>query len=185
MASIKIVCPGCRASFVLKAPSIQSVASKNFRCPKCGTTTSFGHIFNVMRQSQPFHTNIGGASLKGRGFNSHTRIAGPPLGKLLLEVKELGRDFQLGYGTYTLGRESEDSRASLKIAPDRYMSRQQAVLEIEPSHVPEVPLLVRISNISPTNPIYVNDKKLDTGMNANLKNGDVLLLGMTKVEVIM
>lgn len=184
MATIKIICPGCKSNFILKAPSLQGMVSKTFRCPKCGLSTSFGQLLSRGGQQPPLRTRIGGTPGMAPPAHNSTRIANNVNGKLVLEVKELGRVYPLGEGTYTIGRESGDSRASLKIAPDRYMSRQQAVLEIRPSSsFPGSPLTARISNISTTTPIYVNETKLETGQSANIKNGDLLLLGMTKVTV--
>ena len=118
------------------------------------------------------------------GNHTPTRIAGS-VAKVIFEVAELKKAFRLGAGSYTIGRDSDDSQATLKLAPDRYMSRLQAELNIQPMMNQKLPLIVRIKNLSPTNPIYVNNEMLDAGKSAALKNGDNLLIGMTKVVVKM
>ena len=184
MPTAIIHCPGCGARYNLKAASLESVASQTFRCPKCRYACSLGRMMGSHGFPKGnMHTHIGGSAGRTPDEFGKTRIVGSASGEVVLEVEGTGRNFRLGMGNYILGRDSDDSRASVKIAPDRYMSRQQAVLEIQPSRQPGGKPEARIINNSQTNAIYVNERKLDNGMSIVLNNGDKLLLGMTKVNV--
>lgn len=186
MATTRLQCKLCGSTFTLRAQSLEAVASKPFKCPKCGYSTSLGQLMRPGggRGAGNLHTHIGGAPGMAAGNHTPTRIAGSA-DKVIFEVAELKKAFRLGAGSYTIGRDSDDSQATLKLAPDRYMSRLQAQLNIQPIMNQKLPLIVRIKNLSPTNPIYVNNEMLDAGKSATLKNGDNLLIGMTKVVVKM
>lgn len=185
MATAKVQCPGCRSVFTVKAATIESVANKIFRCPKCGTSMPFSRVLvgavpmgaGSMPPAQALHTHIAGApSNAPLDPGAKTRVTGGAGTRVTLHLDSIGRSFPLGPGTYTLGRDSLDSSATVKIAPDRYMSRMQASLTVGPGGV-------SISGLSPTNPIIVNGNRVDMGKPVALKNGDRLQLGMTKVTV--
>ena len=177
MAEARVICPGCKSRFTVKAPSLDVLNAKPFRCPKCGTAAPFNQVI-APAGPPPLHTHIGGAPGMFPPIDGKTRMAGAAGAVVTLSVDSTGRNFPLGPGVYTLGRDSADSRASLKISPDRYMSRLQASLEVTPGGC-------RISGLSATNPIFVNSTRLEAGMSAPLKNGDKILLGMTNVAVKM
>ena len=153
MATAKIECPKCHSRFTLNAPSLEAMASKPFLCPKCGVPSADGKTHVASR------------------------------GNLVsLVVETTGRTFSLAQGVYTLGRDSSDSRASLRIAPDPYMSRLQAGLEVSPG---TSGTKCRVVGLNATNPVFVNNVRLEPNTGVSLKNGDRLLLGMTKVIVRM
>lgn len=116
------------------------------------------------------------------------RPAGGPQGPMktrvpgaFLVVKSLMRELRLHNGTFVLGRDSSDSTADLKLAPDPYMSRQHAVMKVDTSGGKERYYIKSIKN---ENPVYVNRRPLPTSQMAALKHGDVLVLGQTVVEFV-
>lgn len=187
MAEVKILCPQCGGRFTLRAPDLQAMASKSFRCPKCGFSAPFGQLMANAGHAQPtapsfsspLHTHIGGAPNMGGGFSGKTAVH-TQSGLAQLEVMGTGRTFPLSQGVYTLGRDSVDSRASLKIAPDKFMSRLQARLQISSVNGSAN---CQIIGISATNPVFVNSSRLEPDQVVKLKNGDIILLGMTKVKI--
>ena len=184
MATAKVQCPGCRAGFTVKAATIESIASKIFRCPKCGTSMPFSRVIvgaipistGSIPPSQALHTHIADTSNVPLDPGAKTRITGGTGRGVTLRIESMGHSFILGPGTYILGRDSLDSSATVKIAPDRYMSRKQARLTVGQGRV-------SISGLSPTTPIIVNGNRMDMGKPVTLQNGDQLQLGMTKMTV--
>lgn len=179
MATAKIECPKCHSRFTLNAPSLEAMASKPFLCPKCGFSSSFGQLLGIRARavSAP-HTHIAGGVPSADG-KTHVASRG---NLVSLVVETTGRIFSLAQGVYTLGRDSSDSRASLRIAPDPYMSRLQAGLEVSPG---TAGTKCRVVGLNATNPVFVNNVRLEPNTGVSLKNGDRLLLGMTKVIVRM
>ena len=183
MATAKVQCPGCGSGFTVKAASIESLSGKMFRCPKCGVTLPFARVLTgavapgAMPPQQALHTHIAGAPTGSpMGAPAKTRVAGGAAAGITLRLDATGQAFPLGPGTYTLGRDSSDSNATVKLAPDRYMSRMQASLTIGPGGA-------SIAGLSPTNPIIVNGNRVDMGKPVALRNGDRLQLGMTNITV--
>ncbi len=120
------------------------------------------------------HTQIGGLGMAaGHG---KTQVANKPLG--ILTVLDGGKSFRFGQGVFVLGRDSSDSKATIKIARDPYMSRQHAKLSA--ANVGGISTCL-LTCISQSNPIYINGQKINSGTPAPLRNGDRILLGMTTV----
>lgn len=156
------------------------MVNKIFRCPKCGMQAPFGQLMpNVKpaQAAQPLKTNIVTAPAGQFSPGGKTHVASKPnIAELVIENS--GRAFPIAQGTYTLGRASADSTASLKLAPDPYMSRLHARLDVIPA---PGGCMCRITAMSSANSIYVNNTKLQTGQSASLRNNDRILLGMTNV----
>lgn len=183
MASVKIRCTDCGARFTLKTDSMQNLVGKAFQCPKCGTSVPFTQVIEGAQKPAALHTHIGGARGGFPRGNAPTRMSAAADKKVILEVEQLHKRFRLGVGSYTLGRDSADSKATVKIAPDRYMSRIQAAIEVRPGMSPSMPPVVTINPLGPTNPIFVNGQRLEMGTRRMLNNGDKLMLGMTGVTI--
>lgn len=190
MPAVQIECPQCHGRFTLKAPNFQVMASKPFRCPKCGFSAPFGQLMasagipvQTMRSATPspapLHTHIAGGARPASPGGKTSIASGANLATLT--VQDSGRKFNLSQGNYTLGRESSDSRASLQIAPDQYMSRLQAQLQVNRGANGLADCVV--VGVAATNPIFVNNVRIEPGQAARLKNGDIILLGMTKVAI--
>lgn len=182
METVAIVCPGCHARFTLKAKSISAMSTQTFRCTKCGYAAPFGNL--VRRQTPPpipehLRTQIGTAGAHINGMT--TRVAPSTEIYVIIEAVESGRRFRLKRGIYTIGRDSSDSRAALRIAPDKYISRLHA--EIEHNITPSKSGAVTIRSLSPKNALFINNRKIEAGGRIALADGDKILIGMTTVTV--
>lgn len=181
MQEIKIECPRCRQRYNLKVGNPALLAGEVFNCKKCGLSAPFPmvigknknpdlrtHIANEM--SQGGKTQVAGQKTRLAGQQQQTGMA--------LVIERTGARFPLYPGVYILGRDSRDSKATLKLAPDPYMSRQHARLEIIPYAGTVRSMLYAMES---GNPIYINNRKVAVGAGVQLKSGDKLLLGMTMV----
>lgn len=174
MLSAKIQCPRCHGRFVLKTQSVDKLANKAFKCPKCGQMTPFAQMLRTVPPVP--HTHIAAASRKAPMPGGKTLVDLSAKKVISLEVKETGKTFTLGSGTYTLGRDSIDSRASLRIAPDPHISRFQATLDVSPRGC-------ILTDLNDTNPIMVNGKPMKAGQTMTLRDGDQLFIGVTNMKV--
>lgn len=131
-----------------------------------------------MSQPVPLHTHIAGAGQPTPPPmpNAKTRVAQGAQSLVTLMVMESGKVLPLKTGTYTLGRDSIDSKASVRVAPDRYMSRLHAKIDVTPGGT-------TITGIAENNPILVNGKSIQAGIPVALRNGDKVQLGMTTLTV--
>lgn len=182
MKEIKISCPGCHKSFTLKTQNPNALMAKEFKCPKCGFSAPFSMLIGGRVADNPaLHTHIAGGGLApSAGFGGlKTKVAGQAqMGSMSLVVESTGRSFQLMPGAYILGRASSDSKATLKLAPDPYMSRQHARLVVSSSYGK---MQCQLCGLASTNPIFINNKKIPQGSAVTLKSGDKILLGMTTI----
>lgn len=141
----------------------------------------------------PMKTHLGGASggfppppgggmmAPGSGF-SGTQVHAPTAGFGYLVVQSTGRKIPLTVGEHVLGRQSADSRATIPLAPDPYMSRAHAMLSVSflSGQIPRI----TITGMNSQNIVYVNNARLYPGSTIELHPGDELLLGMTTVKYI-
>lgn len=185
MKEIKITCPGCHKSFTLKTQNPNAVMGKDFKCPKCGFSAPFSMLMGGKFVDNPaLHTHIaGGGVSQNAGFGGlKTKVAEQAQvgtkGPMSLVVESTGMSFPLMPGAYILGRASSDSKATLKLAPDPYMSRQHARLVVNSSFGK---MQCQLCGLASTNPIFVNNKKIPQGSAVTLKSGDKILLGMTTI----
>lgn len=183
MKVIKISCPNCHNAFTLKTQNPNALMAKEFKCPKCGFFEPFSMLLGGKPSDNPaLHTHIaGGGFAPSAGFGAlKTKVAGQTQAcSMSLVVESTGRSFPLKPGTYILGRASSDSKATLKLAPDPYMSRQHARLTVTPNTGPG--MAYELCGLASTNPIFVNNKKIPIGQTIILHPGDKILLGMTTV----
>lgn len=177
MIQAKLICPHCRTPFTLKAASMESLSGKVFKCPKCGVATPFDSMSrrSVSNSAASLRTHI--APGPGGNGGGKTQVARPNYFAMFVS-EDTGRQIPLPKGVQILGRESSDSRATVRIAPDPYMSRAQARTELTEN--PEGGVICRLVPLKSTNTIFVNDKPI--GMEGVfLRDGDRLLMGMTKL----
>lgn len=182
MQVVQFSCPNCHGAFTLKTPNASAILGKSFCCPKCHYSTPFSSLLKIQQSTPaPFKTHI--ANGGGATMPLKTRIATGGTGNcnLSLVVESTGRRFPLMPGVHILGRDSSDSRATLKLAPDPYMSRQQARLVIEMRGAQP---LCQIYALSATNACFVNNQKISSGQAVTLKVGDKILLGTTIVQLV-
>lgn len=180
MPEYSLTCPGCHKKYKLKADSISSLMSKTFNCPQCGFSVPFTMIITQKTKDSALKTCIAAPHV-----DSHeTHIAGQKTrfvnhfsnAKVGLQIEKTGKQFELQPGIYILGRDSQDSTATLRVAADPYMSRQHARLVIG---ITNGIVTCHLSCLSPSNPVYVNKSKLVPGDSVLLKSQDRILLGMT------
>lgn len=183
MVISKIQCPHCQARFTLKTPSLEMLSGKSFKCPKCAFAVPFAKLLPIGNGGKSLHTVIAG----GQGVvpGEKTKITQDSSQKVELIVEGIPKTLKLGKGVYTIGRDSVDSNATLRVSPDKYMSRLQAQLEVTYNPSGTRSPQCRICCLNTKNPIYVNNQRLEAGKYMNLKKGDKLLLGMTTVLVNM
>lgn len=77
---------------------------------------------------------------------------------------------------YTIGRNSSDGTAQVKITPDISMSRIHAKMRTGSSNGQPV---YQISSARSENPVYVNGAPIQVGKGYILKSGDKILMGET------
>lgn len=165
----------------------------NFQCPHCGQSTPFATIFSdagpATATSQPapqaqqaLHTYIGGggAGMQRGVVPNFQKTQVVRQGPLAIVVEDTGRRIPIGVGSHILGRESSDSPASVKLAPDPYMSRLHARLDItrQGNRVS-----CRIQPLRSSNAVIVNSSRLDEGQTMMLKPNDKVVLGMTTIHL--
>lgn len=196
MQKIVISCPGCKKSFNLSAENIGSLVNRNFTCKSCGFTASFRlvlpkHIVAKSMQQASLETHIGGASsvpppppvpTSGKAPNETRVSVHQPLHIPHLLVKSSQQDFPLQPGEYIIGRNSSDSKATLKLAPDPYMSREHAKLVVR---VENGQTIIGITGLKANNPIIVGQGKiLPHGKMFKVQNGNVMKLGNTIIQFV-
>lgn len=125
-------------------------------------------------------THIAGGG--GYAGGNKTQVADVQKRPLLI-VESMKRSFRLSNGEYILGRESSDSQANIKLAPDPYMSRCHARLRVGRTANGE--MAANLTAMNSQNDIFINNKRLPVGATARLRPGDVILLGTTKVKYII
>ena len=81
-------------------------------------------------------------------------------------------------GQFTLGRNSSDSTAQIKLTPDAAMSRVHAGMRVisqqgQPAY--------QVTSIKTSNPVYINGITIPKGKPYTLKAGDMLQMGETKL----
>ncbi len=110
-------------------------------------------------------------------------VGGVPPKKCYLVICETGRAIPLKPGQYILGRDSSDSGATMRIAPDPYMSRRHAHLSVAVG----VDGLMRltITGMNSQNDIFINSCRLYPGASAAVNPGDEILLGMTNLKYVV
>ena len=199
MAIINIRCPGCRRGYKLTTENPMTLRMKMFRCPKCGFAAPFSMLLGTGQPdnpslethiggqpANPLETHIGGLDRTlhvtsmptGRGSKTRVSPGSKGGGGHSLRVLSTGASFPLMPGIYILGRDSSDSRATLRLAADPYMSRQHARLTIS---VASGKAVCQISSLSTTNTLFVNGKEVPKGKVLTLRHGDKILMGMTEI----
>lgn len=182
MIRARFKCPKCGKDISVKAESKQSLLNQVFKCPGCHRDTPFSQILGgASPTASDMHTHIVGAgsgmaaaaAAVGLG-NEKTRIA--QASPISIVVDGTGRRLPVAIGSHILGRDSLDSRATVKVASDPYMSRQHARLDIAREGNR---LSCRISCLKTANPVIVNSTRLAEGQSYSLKPGDKVILGMT------
>lgn len=198
-----IRCPQCKKQYNLKSSHPQALLGKQFTCPNCGFSVPFTVLLKNSTPDNPaLHTHIVGSGGNGGGqamggqptqvFGQPTQVAGNHTHvygqqeviqkqMVYLEVEGTQQRFQLQMGTYILGRNSIDSPATIKLAPDPYMSRRHAQLDVIHRGGN---LICAITAFPNANPVYINGQQLPPTKAILLKSGVTIQMGMTKVKFV-
>lgn len=191
-----ITCPNCQRRFELrsKKPNL-------FVCPKCNHRAPFQSVvgdggsspmdvppaFDAAaldvndNASQNQETQV----FNQQPVNQHepTRMV-VACGHLhVLSRNSVVRDITLSVGMHTLGRMSTDSQATIKIAPDPYMSRIHASMKIDVT--PDGQVRYVISPAKPNNPVVLDNSQLPFGKSAILRNGCKIRMGETEMMFVI
>lgn len=186
MQELKIICPGCKKVYKLKTANPEALKNKTFNCPKCGFSVQFSMLLKksnsvgVPYNKPNLETHIAGGAKMPSSLKTkvHVGVCAGSTNRTVLIVENSGNQFSLSPGIYILGRESVDSKATLKIAPDPYMSRQHARLTV---NVIGGKTQCVLCGLTSANPIFINNKKVASGSQVALRSGDKILLGMTTI----
>lgn len=184
MIRLKFRCPGCNKEYSVKADSKDALLAETFACPSCHKNTPFRSILSPAPAQPAMHTHIAtGAVIPSSDTGEKTRIATVPAmgaagakSPIVLVVEGTGRRLSVPFGVHVLGRDSSDSRASLRIATDPYMSRSHAELAIVREGKG---LRCSIRSLRSANTVIINNVALPEGKSHDIKPGEKILLGMT------
>ncbi len=81
-------------------------------------------------------------------------------------------------GQFTLGRNSSDSNAQIKLTPDSSMSRIHAGMRVISQ---QGKILYQVTSIKNSNPVVLNGIPIGKGQACTLKAGDMMQMGNTKL----
>lgn len=195
-----IQCPSCRRRFELRHK-----APMTFTCPKCKHRAPFSDVvknentgmmdtppdFNAsvaMQENHPTEVvKVNDKDGKTSVYNFDSQMADNDKTKVVFKTGHLHvmqgdrivQDIKLGVGVYTLGRMSSDSPASVKIAPDNYMSRVHARMKVVQSTGTVNQYI--LTPLKENNPVYVENKAIPYGKSAVLRSGCKIVMGTTTV----
>lgn len=198
-----IRCPQCKKQYNLKSSHPQALLGKQFTCPNCSFSVPFMVLLKNSTPDNPdLHTHIVGSGANGarqpmggqstqvfgqptQVASNHTHIYGQQAfmqnQQVYLEIEGTQQRFPLQMGTYILGRNSVDSPATIKLAPDPYMSRSHAKLDVL---YRGGQLICAITAFPNANPVYINGQALPPTKAILLKNGVTIQMGMTKIKFV-
>lgn len=198
-----IRCPSSGHKFKIKADA-EVLKTGYFKCPKCGYTAPFpvvlkwneyensAHHGGKKSASQPMAPQPQLSPAQSAALNCKTKIANgsnganspiinpPHAAGPHLCVPSVGLRIPLQVGNYVLGRKSSDSQANIHIAPDPYMSRQHAFLQVIRT---ATGISLQIKPLNQYNPVYVNKVSLNMNENRVLRKGDTIVMGKTLLKV--
>ena len=133
------------------------------------------HLGGAPIGGSPMETHLGGPAAPG--MPGKTAVHRPAAPVHWLEIKGRNKRFPLTPGDHILGRDSADSRATIRIANDKCMSRAHAHLSVQPS-VGGM-MRVMLTPMNSRNQVYVNNLPVHSGSPVDIHPGDEILLGLT------
>lgn len=199
-----IKCPSCGRRFELRHK-----APMTFSCPKCKYRAPFSEVienehasmmdipptFNgnaTVQDSRPTEVvNVNDKDGKTTVYNIDSQVESNDKTKVVFKTGHLHvmqgncivKDIKFGVGVYTLGRMSSDSTASIKIAPDNYMSRVHARMKVVPSTGPVNQYI--LTPLKDNNPVYVENREIPYGKSAVLRSGCKIVMGATTIIFVI
>ena len=160
-----VKCPMCSRKYKLQG-NIEDLRQENFVC-KCGFWAPFTAILGNI-DPPPIHPPGNNDGPITKRVNTSASLYIPSCNKRI----------PLHSGTQTLGRNSCDSTAELKLAPDPYMSREHALIE---EKITDGKKFYYFEVMKGKSRVYINKKPCYPGKKVLLKNGYTLMLGETQV----
>lgn len=195
-----ITCPSCKRRFELR-----SKTPATFRCPKCHYQAPFQSILNESpvkntdSSSDYDVTAMERQSKQKSGINPNQEthvFTGDNLSQQektkmvvtcghlhILNNNSVIKDIPLKLGTPILGRMSTDSQATIKIAPDPYMSRGHARMKIALASDGQIQYI--IAPMKQSSPIYLDNNEIPFGKSAILRNGCKIKMGETEMMFVI
>lgn len=183
MAKYKFNCPNCKTLYQLTVAKPETMVNKTFVCNKCGHTNLFSKLLPIPSQPTNPSKTIPDGYNQQSDTKKHTHVVvSDGEAKAYLTVASTKAKYVLKNGIYVLGRDSSDSSATLRLAPDITMSRQHARLIVQTVGGKTV---AQITGLKFNNPVIVNGNALPANRPFTLKSGDVIQLGATKVQLLI
>jgi len=170
-----ITCPICRKQYKLTLKDPASVAKESFLCKNCKYNAPFGAILTDLSVAQPVSD----------GSNNRTKVKGdasvcssPPTKVVAghLTAISTGERIDIPFGTNTLGRNSSDSNATVKLTRDKFMSRVHARIVVQRV---EGRIVAQVTSLKADNPVVLNGKIMPANKPFTLKQGDRLQMGQS------
>ena len=188
MAEIVVTCPGCSHKFKVTG-SDEVLRKEMFVCSNCGLQAPFSAVqdwssmFHGKNKQKTQKSSPKENSSQVSGFQDerHTMVTGRYVhaGQLaFLVIPDINRRIELHSGAFVLGRQSSDSKADIKLAPDPYMSRDHALLEVSLMNGRQS---FKIKALKDNNPVYINNSMIRPSDVVLLQPGDIIVMGRTKI----
>lgn len=153
----KFKCPHCGIQEI--GLNSQKPGPKLFTCPYCE-----GKIeLDVREKTKVVVVDETNALIKGK--------------LVLLRKGWLNKNYPLGIGVHTVGREDKSEKSDISIKNDNTVSRRSIKIEVNAS---SKGFTYKMTVLKATNPVLHNNTPLSTGESIFLNFGDTLLLGKTK-----
>lgn len=195
MAEIRIKCPTCGK--ILRLADAPNINQSTFVCPICKERHIVGKCVRIDTSPRPRgaedtyykgnssstgvdETCIGGVDETRIGSVNDTRFVQAPRHQPIGYLTDLnGRRYALRIGLNTIGRKANTSTATVQIdTPDRYMSRNHAVIDVRQVGGQIVHILKNGAN---KNPSYVNGSIMEADDQLIINDGDRLIFGKTEI----
>lgn len=189
MKRITMKCPGTCGKTYAVTISDEQFETQSWKCPNCGYTAPFKVIHQWKNPMPippeppipPVGEDNGDAAPRTKRYDPNankTQVAH----QMVWQVAGGGAriTIPLRPGRYIVGRKSSDSPANIKVAPDIYMSREHAILIVEPQGTK---MTAKIAPKKPKNALYVNKRMLNINECVTLNTGDIIVMGNTTVQV--
>lgn len=200
-----IKCPSCGRRF-----DLQRKAPANFCCPKCKYRAPFSSITNESPDAQQAIPPVFDESLlnindtpptqvvktedkndktrvytdkKQNAPEDHTRMVVKCGHLQVIQGNAIVRDITIPQGAHTLGRMSSDSMASIKIAPDPYMSRLHARMKVVLDKEGQMQYI--LTPLKPSSPVYLDNRAIPEGKSAVLRHGCRIQMGYTTMIFVI
>ena len=191
MKVVTMTCPGTCGKRYKITISDKDLASSTWTCPNCGYSAPFSVIAQMGHKpdNMPPISNKDKTVINNDGTGNHTTPASPrtQFATAKWELKIIGTNFTIPLpvesGKYVMGRNSGDSTATIKVAPDRTISREHAMLYIKNQGGN---FTFHIMGLKDNNPILINNQILPARRivmlqeNATIKMGKVSLMLIKK-----